>query len=311
MQVYTFGEPEIADEIFYNDITSRFPHVNQFLKHNYYRFVGVSRYPYCVPDLITKLTYRFRFVIGAHVTNDGIENHNDEKESYEEDVLIDMYLPSDLAISNSNSLLMATSTPPLPVNEQDDYERPSTNLFSKFQFLAQMNRVKNKNNGNIHPSYSDSEIDVELDEVERDRIGYFGDPIYVCSGIANNSMTAHSMNNYIFGLLRSKVQISKEMENKVLISNGVFPLSNIYIQRIMSILSIPVTANNIVTQWMLNVINSFFTRYNINLWLTRRSGQPVKTLKNISQPVKSVRITNHLSNDIPLDVMQHLHIEGI
>jgi hypothetical protein len=55
IHVYTFGEPEFADELFWSSMKAKSPEAASFLEHQYHRFVSLSAAPACEPDIVTGL----------------------------------------------------------------------------------------------------------------------------------------------------------------------------------------------------------------------------------------------------------------
>jgi hypothetical protein len=63
----TFGEPEFADNSFFNELFTKVDHIAAFAAHRYRRYVSISQSPYCTPDAITTVAARVDRVVGRAV----------------------------------------------------------------------------------------------------------------------------------------------------------------------------------------------------------------------------------------------------
>lgn len=65
---YTFGEPEVADETFFLHIFHLYPFIRTFYESNYFKFVSLSCYPHCRPDIVTSLSQHLpSFIYGPKI----------------------------------------------------------------------------------------------------------------------------------------------------------------------------------------------------------------------------------------------------
>lgn len=178
----TYGDPEVADSTFFDNLFFLSPRVKRFSIYNHYRFVSVSRYPACKMDVVTgSLTYA-NGLFGDLLMGKGggiwgrIQARAESRlarKSREGEAVDNGFLRT----FESHSLVKKADTP------SSHFSRLADNL---------------------------GELSVApVSEGLLERHGYLKTPVYVSSGHAASQFAAHSLIHYIQGLTRALNQNRK------------------------------------------------------------------------------------------------------
>ena len=226
--LYTFGEPEVVDGIFYDQLYSSSPSIQDFIRYRYKRFISLTKSPLCKPDIVTRISSRIALVLGEVVIGHGggkagrMKRKQSKKEKNEKEN--NKYIKKkkkqkmnvfneDMNISNTNILppndLNITKSMSLVSNISSGSNNNMSDLSNNTKIDNNDDKVNVNNNSN---NRSNKSIDVSSTQKPEHKNNtllqsplshiatHVTDPIYVCSGSANNSFEAHFMLHYLRGL---------------------------------------------------------------------------------------------------------------
>ena len=76
--LFSFGEPEFADEIFMHSVYNQSSEVLDFLKKRYVKLVSLTKSPSCKKDIVTRITSKIENYVGAFSGRKKIGNNIDK-----------------------------------------------------------------------------------------------------------------------------------------------------------------------------------------------------------------------------------------
>lgn len=206
VRIYTFGEPEILDELFVNDLRNNFPDFMYFMKIRYKRFISLTKYPSCQSDIVTRLTSQVASMIGERLSGVGgghvgrkkrRRNRYKNRSSKKKKKLktshnhINNETMNDTTKSVDNST-MATSTGTILNNSREILLFKSSDQQIKDRIFT-----------------DETDIDSSLITTFRNI-----SDIYLSSDAASNPIEAHSMLHYLRGMAQYHRYISYEKSHR-------------------------------------------------------------------------------------------------
>eukprot|EP01041_Mallomonas_annulata_P001364 gene1364-2636_t len=106
IHLYTFGEPEIANKIFIEEIFKFSTHLKDFLLYRYKRFISLTKVPICIPDIVTSISSR---VNGFH-RGDNVKKEKKKKNN---------------KVSKQDAIVNISSSTSTTTNNNDNISNPS------------------------------------------------------------------------------------------------------------------------------------------------------------------------------------------